>query len=93
MRNHPFTPSLLQEFKYKLSESEMPSHMVQINGVQHKLQKMIKEVEVFTDILNQIPAVSLNDKEKKVILDELKLSLKPMQPYLDMLESNSQTQS
>lgn len=50
------------------------------------MTKLLKEVEVFTEILSMIPGHSLNDQEKQVILDELKLSLKPMQPYLQMLD-------
>lgn len=42
------------------------------------MSKLVKEVEVFTEILHKIPGSSLNDQEKQVILEELKLSLKPM---------------
>ena len=39
----------------------------------HKINKLLKEVEVFTEILNMIPSTTLSDQEKHVILDELKL--------------------
>lgn len=47
--------------------------------------KLVREVEVFMEILHMIPNSGLNDSEKAVVLDELKLSLKPMQPYLKYL--------
>ena len=77
---------MLFDFKQKLDESELSQKTIQINGVSHKISKLLKEVEVFTEILHMIPAHSLTDQEKQVILEELKLSLKPMQPYLKMME-------
>ena len=51
--------------------------------------QLVKEVEVFMEILSMIPANGLSDQEKKVILDELKLSLAPMQPYIKSLKQNN----
>lgn len=56
------------------------------------MTKLLKEVEVFTEILHLIPGHGLNDQEKQVILEELKLSLKPMQPYLKMLDEQYHNQ-
>ena len=74
--SHPFSQEVMRELKQRLKDQETKEQsVISINGVPHKMAKLVKEVEVFMDILQMIPQSGLDDAQKKVILEELKLSL------------------
>ena len=54
------------------------------NSMPHKMNQLVNEVEEFMEILSKIPEKGgLDADEKAIILAELKMSLKPMKPFLN----------
>ena len=50
--SHPFSQEVLRELKHRLKDQEgKEQSVISINGVPHKMAKLVKEVEVFMDIL------------------------------------------